>query len=271
MKRWVVTCAWLLLVSAVLRADVTITQTMTIEGPAAALMGNSAPPQIVMRIKGTKVRTETQILGQSAVVLSDLATKQIITLHATDKTARVVDAANPIVPAGAPMPETDITFKPTGQKRTIDDLVCDEYAVALTMDMASMGQPGSEAAQMLQGVKLVIGGSAWLARSGPGVSEFAAYQKAAVEANMIATVSSALGGAGNGFDKILTASAGVQGLLYLSEMTMNVEGSGQVADMMKQMGTLKMTNKVTSISTEEIPDSLFSVPADYKMAKQEAR
>lgn len=272
MRRWVATCAAAILaVSAILHADVTVMQTITIEGAAAAMMGGNAAPKMVVRLKGTKTRAETEAMGQTTVVLTDLATKQMIMLNAADKTARVIDATSPVVPAGTPAPVMDVSFKPTGQKRTIDNMVCDEYAIAMTMSMGSMapknGQVPPETAQMLADLKMVMTGSAWIAKSGPGVAEFTAFQKAAVEANMAASVSAAMGGSNNGFDKIMVASASAQGMPYLTEMTMNIEGTGQIADMMRQMGAIKITNKVTSISTDALSDDLFKVPAGYTMVK----
>ena len=272
MKRWVATCAAaVMLVSAVLHADLTITQTVTVEGGAAAMMGGNAAPRIVLRIKGTRTRSETEVMGQSTVMLFDLATKQMVMLNAADRTARVVDATSPAIPAGTPMPDMEMSFKPTGQKRTIDTMVCDEYAIAMTMSMASMAGPGAqmppETAAMLKDLKMVLTGSTWLAKSGPGVAEFAAYQKAATDANMGAAVSAAMGGSSNGLDKILAASSSAQGLPYLTEMTMSMEGTGPMVEMMKQMGSMKITNKVTAISTEALSDDLFKVPADYKLVK----
>ena len=65
MKRVVGLCAGMVvLVSAALRADVTITQTITMEGQAVAAMGQSIAPRVVMRIKGTKARTEVDANGK---------------------------------------------------------------------------------------------------------------------------------------------------------------------------------------------------------------
>jgi hypothetical protein len=75
-----------------------------------------------------------------------------------------------------------------------------------------------------------------------------------------------MGGSGNGLDKVIAASAG-QGLPYLTEMTMNLEGTGQIVEMMKQMGALKMGTKVTAVSTDVLSDDLFKVPAGYTMVK----
>jgi hypothetical protein len=209
-------------------------------------------------------------MGRSTVMLTDLSAKQMIMLNDLDKTARVVDAASPAVPAGTPMPDMDVSFKPTGLKRTIENLSCDEYAIGMTMNMANMAgnaQTPPELAQMLQDLRVIMSGSTWIAKEGPGVAEFTAFQKASAAANMTSAISGAMGGSNNGLDKVMAASASAQGLPYLTEMTMNVEGTGQIVEMLKQMGAMKISNKVTAISTEALSDDLFKVPAGYTMVK----
>ncbi len=48
---------------------------------------------------------------------------------------------------------------------------------------------------------------------------------------------------------------------------MSVEGTGQLVEMIRQMGPTKITNKVTAISTEPLAADLFTVPAGYTMVK----
>jgi len=66
----------------------------------------------------------------------------------------------------------------------------------------------------------------------------------------------------------MKAMADLQGLAYLTEMTINIEGTGQMADMMRQMGAMKVTTKVNSINTDAISDDLFKVPEGYTVIKQ---
>ena len=92
---------------------------------------------------------------------------------------------------------------------------------------------------MMQGMKMVMSGSIWVAKEVPGAAEYLAFQKAAgVER---------YGGRGGrpastfpGMDKMIKAMGSVDGMTYLTEMTMNIEGTGQIADMMKQMGAMKI-------------------------------
>jgi hypothetical protein len=50
-------------------------------------------------------------------------------------------------------------------------------------------------------------------------------------------------------------------------MTMTVDGTGQVADMMKQMGAMKVTVRTSSIKTDALSDDLFKVPEGYTIVK----
>jgi len=57
-------------------------------------------------------------------------------------------------------------------------------------------------------------------------------------------------------------------MTYMSEMTITIDGTGQIAEMMQQMGPMKITTKVTSINTDPISDDLFKVAEGYSMIKQ---
>ena len=271
MKRWVAVAVAVMLASAALRADVTVTQSVTMAGGPAAMAAGAPMPRVVTQIKGMKMRIESGVAGNTTVTLVDLATKQILMLNAADKTARALDSASTPVPKDTPVPEMESSFKATGQSKTIDAVACDEYAISMTMDMANMagrgGQMPPEAAEMMKDMKMVMTGSSWLAKSGAGIAEFLTFQKGAVEAGLGGAMLGAMGGAGNGLDKILKASATANGMPYLTEMTITIEGAGPMADMMKQMGSMTVTNKVTAISTDALSDDLFKVPADYKLVK----
>jgi hypothetical protein len=70
-----------------------------------------------------------------------------------------------------------------------------------------------------------------------------------------------------GMDKVMKAMSSLDGMSYLTEMTMTVEGTGQMADMMKQMGAMKITTRTTSVKTEAVSDDLFKVPEGYTITK----
>ena len=275
MKRFFVACAAVLAVSASLHADVTVKQTITMSGGAAAIAGGMPMPALTMRIKGLKARTDIDVMGQTMTTIVDLAAKQMYVLNSADKTAKLVDLSAPA--AGAPaaaaaaMPKIEGKFESTGKSQTIDGLTCDEYAFAMTVALGeTMGGRGAqmppEAMEMMKDVKMVMNGSIWMTKTGPGVAEYIAFQKAAADSPMASAIASSMGGS-NGMDKVMTAVAKAQGMAYLTEIDMTMEGSGQMVEMMKQMGAMKMTNKVTDVSTAAIADDLFKLPAGYTVSK----
>jgi hypothetical protein len=114
---------------------------------------------------------------------------------------------------------------------------------------------------------MIMKGSMWVAKDVPGAGEYVAYQKAMSAADL---TSAALGATGvnlPGMDKMTKAMAGVQGVPVLTEITMNIEGDGPMADMMKQMGAMKVTTKVLSIKTDAVGDDVFKVPEGYQVIK----
>jgi hypothetical protein len=243
---------------------VTVTSVVSMQGGGPAAAMNNMTPRMTMRIKGLKARADIDMNGQQMSSITDLGAKQMILLRADQKTAQVLSAGSlrgPNAPP-MPMPKIDATSKPTGRSQTINGVSCDEYEVAVKINMAEMsGSPQlpPEASAMMK------------AKSGPGVSDYIAFQKAASEANIGAMMGmgNAMPGMGaGGFDRLMSTFSGGNGLPYLTEMHMTFEGTGPMVEMMKQVGAMKLTNKVTEVSGAPLPDDLFAVPADYKVVKQ---
>ncbi|HEY0875366.1 MAG TPA: hypothetical protein VGD94_17960 [Vicinamibacterales bacterium] len=268
MRNALVTAAIVAMSLVGLRADVTVVQTMTMEGAAAAALGGAMLPRITMHIKGQKARSDIEMNGQTISSIADIKARQIVLLNSANKTAMVM---TPNSGPAVPMPEIDVTMKPTGKSQTIDGQTCDEHAMALTLNMSDVMPQGAqvppEAAAMMADVKMVMKGSIWIAKAAPGASEFAAFNKAALESNLFAALSGAASGAGP-LDKLMKAGAASPGLPYLTEMTMEFQGGGPMAEAMQQMGPMKMIQKISSVSTAPLADDLFTIPADYKVEKQ---
>jgi hypothetical protein len=278
MKRWSATLLVIAVCSAVVHADVTIVQKTTVEGGAAAMAGGAVPsPTMTSRIKGSKGRVDVD-MGSANVptnmsTITDAASKQVILLDHNQKTARMSNGAPAAAAPAAtgPTVKVDAVVKPTGKSQTIDGMKCDEYTFTTTMDMSSLGggQMPPEAAAALQGMNMVMKGSLWVTKSAPGASEYLAYQKAMASADLLGAAVGSTGLSMPGMDKLAKAMAGVDGLPVLTEMSMNIEGgSGPQADMMRQMmGGMKVSQKVTSIKTDNIGDDVFTVPQGYQVVK----
>lgn len=267
-------CAGVVLVAlsiVPLRADITLTTTMVMEGQAAGMMGGQTP-KITMRIKGMKSRTDIETGAMTSIGLADLTKKEVVLLQPQAKTAQVFSAAAAAAGGPAlPTADVDASLKPTGKSQTIEGQTCDEHTFTMTLDMASLagqGQVPPEAAAMMKDVKMVMNGSVWLAKAAPGAAEYATFVKAATEANLFAALSGMKPGQSGGLDKLMAVTASAPGLPYLTEIAMTFEGTGEIMQVFKQMGTMKMVQKISSVSLEPIADDLFVMPEGYTIEKK---
>ena len=119
MTRCLAICALVVLGSGAVRADVTVTTEVTIDGPMAAMM-SGAMPRMIMRVKGTKARMDVEVMGQSVATLTDLTARQVTVLMPGQKTAQVFDAGAAAGGGAAVMPGRR-RLEPTGQTQTIAD------------------------------------------------------------------------------------------------------------------------------------------------------
>jgi hypothetical protein len=269
MKRWLATIVLVAFCAVPLSADVRVTTTTTIEGGLAAMMGGMAP-RVVMHIKGMKARADVDMGTQTMSTITDITTKQFILLNAAQKTAHVMtpDALPKDVPLS--LPKLDATIKPTGRSQTIAGAACEEFTVAMTISMAEMAASPKlppEAAQMLKSLKISMNGSAWVAKSGPGVAEYMAYQSASTSGAMAALMGAIPGMKGSGIDRFMGAFSEAGGIPFLTELLMTVEGNDQIAEVMKAQGPIKVITKITEVSTDPISEDLFKIPDGFTITK----
>jgi len=271
MRKWFATVVLCAISLVSLRADITVIQTMTMEGAAAAMMPPGQLPKTTMRIKGMKSRADIEAGGVTVTAITDLTSKQVIMLMADSKTAQVMTPGS--VAAGGTsvaVPQIDMSLKPTGKTQVIDGASCAEHTFTFSMDMATMGgaQVPPEAAAAMNDNKMVMKGSIWIAKDAPGAAEWMAFTKAAIDSHLLTAVSGMKPGQPGGLDKLLEASAAAPGLPYLTEVTMRFEGTGPMIEVMNKMGDMKMTQKITSVTTGPISDDIFKVPEGYTIEKK---
>ncbi|HJR59186.1 MAG TPA: hypothetical protein VJ813_07310 [Vicinamibacterales bacterium] len=259
MKRWLVTVAVVFVSLTPVRADVTVVQTMKIEG---ALVEAMLPPvpRVTMRIKGQKSRAEIDTNGQVVTSIVDLAAGQVIFLDSTTKTATITTPAS----AAGSAPKMNIALKPTGKTQAIGGHQCEEHVMTASMPMAQY-VGGHVTPEEVKDGRMVMDGSIWIARSAPGAAEFTAFNQAAMKSNLLSPVAGLMPG---GFGKLLEAAAVAPGMPYLTELAMSFEGTGPIVDLMKQMGPMKMVQKVASVATDPVADDLFTIPAGYTVEKE---
>lgn len=273
MTRILIMSAVVLLCAAPVRADVTITQTMSVEGGMAKMMGGMTP-RMVTRIKGLVSRMEVEVMGRTMATITDLGKGQFIMLDGASRTAQVFGAGGAAPPGAAgpaAMPKIDMSFKATGQSRVIEGAQCDEHTFTMAMNMAEAGassQMPAEAVAAMKDVRMAMAGSVWIATSGPGVADYVRFQKAADANVMGALMGMKPGQSPAGMEQLMAASAAAPGMPYLTEMTMTFEGSGKLVEMMKGMGPIQMTHRITAVSTDPVPDEMFQIPEGYTIEKQ---
>lgn len=272
MRRCLAICALVALGSAAVTADVSVTTEVAIDGPMAAML-SGAMPRLIMRVKGTKARTDIDVMGQSVSTITDLMTRQVIVLTPSQKTAQVFDVERLLAqsaPAPA-IPQLDVTFAPTGQTQTIAGQLCDQFTFSSTTDLAQLSlvvqQMPREALEMLKGAKMITKGVVWVAKSAPGAAEYAAFMKAASAANLLSPTIPGLGPAQGNLDQVIRLFGRADGIAYLSEAELSLEGTAPIIEMLKQLATMKLTNKVTEVSVSPMVDDLFAVPADYTVTR----
>ena len=167
------------------------------------------------------------------------------------------------------MPKIDFSLTPTGKSQAFEGQTVLEHAFKMTLDMASFtssAQMPPEAAAAIKDVKILMNGSFWVSKTGPAAEEYASFARAALDSNLLNQIMGAMPASG-GLDKLMEAAASIQGLPYLTEITMVFEGTGPVVDVMNQMGPMKMVQKIASVSTDAVPDDVFTVPAGYTPQK----
>jgi hypothetical protein len=265
MRKWLVAVVVLGPCIVPLRADITVTQSSTMQGKAAVLMPAGQLPKITIRIKGMKARTEIETFGQTVTAITNLETGEVMILRPGSTIAQVITPQS--VAAGGPwqMPQIDVSLKPTGKSRMIGGVSCDEHSFTMSMDMASVGNPHIPP-EAMKGVSMLMNGSIWIAKSAPGAAEWTAFHRAALESKLLSVMAGV--GSQPEMNKLFEASA-IAGIPYLTEVTTRYEGkSGPMVDVMKQMGDMKMVQKVTKISTQLIADNLFELPAGYTIEKR---
>jgi len=246
MKRPLFVLAALVLSAAAASADVTVTMSLSGAAGQMAITGTTTTSA-----KGTKLRVDTEMSGQSLTILSDSATKQQWRIdHATKQIEPFsADAAMSALPVS--VGDAKATVTPNGQTKEILGRQCQGYTVEVTLPMTLAGET----------LVMKMSGPAWIAKDGAGVAEFRAAQKAFSDLGL-ATSILAQGPQGKGLAEIGKV-LGEAGVVMEQYNQMSIEGTGQMAQMMSQMGGMTLTTKVTAISTDPIPDSKFALPEGY--------
>lgn len=232
--------------------DLTLTTSVTGTG-----LGKMAEGENVTSIKGMRMLTEQRTKMTPMSTIFDLEKHQVIVLNPKKSRAQVHDVSD-LAAAQKAISGSDMSVKitPTGETKKILDWSCEKHLIQVKV--ASQAMPGET-------VHVVVDGVAWLAADAPGKEEYAAFYAAAAEQGLFFG-DPASAKAQPGREKAMTEmyrTLATAGLPLLTEITVGLEGSGLMAQMMQKM-KVTISNTATSLSTDEIEPSHFEIPKGYK-------
>ena len=250
----------------VVRADVTITMTNSVDGPMAGLIG--AAGSTTLRVQGLKARHDIEVMGRTMATVIDVAARETFLLDQTAKTVRRIPLAasgqpDPAIAGGlnVQMPKMDVVLERTGRTQQVAGQECVEFHTVMTMDMSQAGGALAipDAREAMKDMRMVMQGSTWVSTSSAEASEYIKFQQGAKAAGIVPPTTLLAGG--NAPDPVAA-----EGLPCLSEIEISYEGTGPMVEMLKKMGAMKVTGRLTGISLAPIDSEVFVVPAGYTEA-----
>jgi len=242
----IATLALLVCTASPASADLGMTMTMSMNAGGMAVNAT-----METRVKALKMRSDIKMMQQDMSIFLDAAAKEVWTAnHATKE----ITSTDPSALAGnfpVAFGEAVVSMKPNGQTKELLGRTCQGYAIEMTVPM-SLGQ---------EAITMRMSGTLWVADKGPGVEEYRAVSKAAANSGF-STSFLAQGPQARGMIEMQKAMAEA-GIPLAQDFQMTLEGTGQAAAAVAQFGNMTIVTTVTALSTDAIPDEVFSLPAGY--------
>ncbi len=237
-------------------ADLKVTSTNKSTGMAS--MGDG---QTVTYIKGMKVRTDSRSGGDVQTMVLDIDARQMIVYSSKKKKAQVYDMT-PMAEQQVSIGAGDVSIEPTGNTREVAGYTCEDHNISVVISAGMAGAPGMD-------MDIAMKGPVCLSKKAPGADEYAQLYTAMAEKGLFFAppeAAQAQPGRERGMTQLYKAMA-ERGVGLATQLDVGFEGSGMMAKMMKKMN-FTTTTEVTDISDAPLADSLFEVPAGYKIKKQ---
>jgi hypothetical protein len=242
--------------AGVARADVTLSQTVAGKGLMTLANGEQ-----VTYIKGGKMRTDS---AQQSSMILDLDAQTMTFIEHGKKEATVTNLQELRKTIGGFTDSSiKVTVEPTGKSGEYAGQPCKEYTMNLTVPM----KPGGDESMAMD---VSTSGPMCVSDSAPGKEDYAAFYLRAAEKGFIFTdprAAKANPGQAKSMSEMYRQMAKL-GLPVYSNMTIKMGGSGPMGAIMGRMGGMGFSTTTTKISTEPIADSMFAVPAGYKVKQQ---
>jgi hypothetical protein len=245
--------------SAAVGASVAIT-----ESAVTTAGGKTVASEITYSIAGKAMRIERRRDGdqQSArlVHIYDAGAGRLIVLDPSANRADVYDAHKAAADVEKKLPSVNIVvdIKPIGTTREILGASCSEYQFTVRAPI-----PSTEAVA-------VTSGKACLSAQAPGAEEYAGFFRAA-DAVLVAgsvDVPKTMLAIDRSETELYRRLALAGGIPYAIEMTVDVEGKGLMASMLRKMAATSRSVTAKAVNTTPIDAQRFVVPAGWKVKNQ---
>lgn len=274
-RRSLLACASLLLVAGMASADLKIVQKSKMDGPNLGALGGAPggaaagkPGDMVTTTyyKGAKVRVEDasgiSITDNEAGTLTkiDLKKKTYSTIKLAELTKGAGDQANPIMEMFDMKIKADV--KPGGHEKVVAGKKTTDWLWTATIGMAMKGGDGAEGTEV---ANISIEGEQWTSEevkaptggktptgglpglSGPGLGGMMGMMMKNPQMKAVTEKMSA-----------------IKGFPLTMVMKMTIKSPFAEAQGLDVSKPIMVTNETTSLSEEELADTLFTVPTGFK-------
>lgn len=239
-------------------ADVTVKQTTKGKG-----MGMSGTIAGTTYIKGMKMRTDSVIGDTTRTMLFDIDAQKLYMFDSKKKEADVWDMAAFAGEMSKTVDSSEVkaSLKPNGQTKSILGKTATGYDMTISMPTAIGGNKDMN-------MTVTLEGPLWVVKDAPGSADYLAFYKAAADKGWIFSdprAAKANYGQARSLTEMYRQLAETGGVPYETTFDIKMGGNGPMAAIMAKMGNVSSTTTVESIDAGTIADSLFTVPAGYKL------
>jgi hypothetical protein len=239
-------------------ADVTVKQTTTGKG-----MGMSGKIAGTTYIKGLKMRTDSVIGDTTRTMLFDIDAQKLYMFDSKKKEADVWDMAAFAGEMAQTVDTSEVkaSLKANGQTKTLLGKTASGYDMVISMPTAVGGKKEMQ-------MNVTLQGPMWVVKDAPGSADYLAFYKAAAEKGWIFSdprAAKANYGQARSLTEMYRQLAATGGVAYETTFEIKMSGEGPMAAIMAKMGGMSSTTTTESIEAGAIADTMFAVPADYKL------
>ena len=255
MKRILMVAGLAVMVTAPLRADVTIKATNS-----GKVMGMGGDMQTTTYVKGMKMRVDTVTGDTTRTSIYDVENQKLYTFDNKKKEAEVWDMAafSAEVSKSVSVQGMTSSVKANGQTKQVAGKTANGYDIVVTVPADVSGMK----------MTMNLTGTTWVVKGAPGTADYIAFYKAAAEKGWIFSdprAAKGQPGQAKAMSQMYEQYAKLDGLPYATEMNMKASGEGPMAAMMAKMGNMTMTTLTESVDTAVISADMFAPPAGYKV------